>query len=120
VETQGVHGSFSSVLSCLQLPVKSSFVVMPREDLLSALTAAFPDSTSLDVVDTSAGCGSSFRVTVVAPSLGALPGPLARQRAVHAALGPALLAGIHALEIKATATPPAAAAAPAAGDASAK
>ena len=86
---------------------------MPRDELLSALSAAFPDASSLDVVDTSAGCGSSFRVTVSAPSLGALPGPLARQRAVHAALGPALLAGIHALEIKATAAPAVAAPAPA-------
>jgi stress-induced morphogen len=78
---------------------------MPREELLSALAVAFPDATTLAVEDTSAGCGSSFRVTVVSPSLGKLPGPLARQRAVHAALGPSLLAGIHALEIKATAAP---------------
>ena len=69
------------------------------------MRAAFPDAVTLAVEDTSSGCGSSYRVVLVAASLPATGGPLARPRAVHAALGPAFISGIHALEIKATLPP---------------
>jgi stress-induced morphogen len=62
-----------------------------------ALRASFADS-HIEVEDTSHGCGLSVKITVVAASFEGQP-PLARQKAVHAALGDQMK-GLHSVELK--------------------
>jgi BolA-like protein 3 len=54
----------------------------------------------LSVVDQSGGCGQSFGIVVVSEAFDGQP-PLTRQRAVHAAIGDAIIKSIHALEVSA-------------------
>lgn len=69
-------------------------------DVEAALRGTFADVMHINVEDTSGGCGASFRVLCVTPSFAGV-GLLARQRQIHAALGPEKMKQIHALEIKA-------------------
>lgn len=77
------------------------------EEIGARLTAAFAP-TELEIVDDSErhrghagyreGGESHFRVTIRAPAFAAM-GRLERHRAIHAALGPELVARIHALAL---------------------
>ncbi len=80
-----------------------------EQQIRAALEAEFAP-TRLEVINESHrhrghagddGSGEShWKIVVTAPALGAMP-RLARHRAIHAALGPAIIARIHALAITA-------------------
>ena len=80
------------------------------EEMRHRLTTAF-GPTALEVEDVSEahrghggwreGGGTHWRVAIRAPALGGMS-RIARHRAIHATLGPALIGRIHALSIEAS------------------
>ena len=69
------------------------------EELTSKLSAAFAPAAHVSAVDESSGCGAKFAVTVASAAFEGMA-PLARHRAVNAALA-AELPRLHALTIQA-------------------